>query len=488
MLIVLAKKQRTVALPMIITDDNPTQLQRHGARRGLDTFRTNVYQCCTLRSDALFELADALACSTGHVSDVARLSLEAEQERGHGGVYDALNAGPIDHDDLGRVLAQTPIPTIGTPDGKPGIVLAVDVSNWLRPAAGTSPYRSFCHVYARGRGRADMIPGWPYSFVAALEAGSASWTAILDATRLTPADDATATTAKQLRRVVENLQGGGHWYPGDPDILIVADAGYDLARLAWLLADLPIIIVGRVRSDRVYYAPATKRRGPTKGRPPRHGARLALADPDTQADPALITDNDTNRYGRAQARAWARMHPKLESRGQWADHDGPAPIIEGTLIQLSVDRLPGDRRPKPVWLWASQPLPDTAADVDHWWSMYCRRFDIEHTFRFLKQHLGWTHARLRDPEAADRWTLLIVIAYTQLRLARPLVADCRLPWQKPLPVHALTPARVRSGYRRVHRTLVSPAGPPQISKPGPGRPPGTPNRRKVPIQSVGKAA
>ncbi|WCE38402.1 hypothetical protein PGC08_10155 [Brevibacterium sp. BDJS002] len=51
-----------------------------------------------------------------------------------------------------------------------------------------------------------MISGWPDSFVAALETGAASWTAILDATRLTP--DATAVTAKQLLRFVENLMAG----------------------------------------------------------------------------------------------------------------------------------------------------------------------------------------------------------------------------------------------------------------------------------------
>ena len=62
-----------------------------------------------------------------------------------------------------------------------GIRLAADVSNWLRPDAATSPDRLFCHCYARGRGNAQMIPGWPYSVIAALEPGRTSWTLPLDA-------------------------------------------------------------------------------------------------------------------------------------------------------------------------------------------------------------------------------------------------------------------------------------------------------------------
>jgi hypothetical protein len=34
----------------------------------------------------------------------------------------------------------------------------------------------------------------------------------------------------------------------------------------------------------------------------------------------------------------------------WADHDGELPVIEGTLIRLRVEQLPGDRDPEPVWL------------------------------------------------------------------------------------------------------------------------------------------
>ena len=91
------------------------------------------------------------------------------------------------------------------------------------------------------------------------------------------------------------------------------------------------------------------------------------------------------------------MHPELERRAAWADHTGPLPIIEGSIINLAVDHLPGDRAPKPMWLWCSH--PDAAdADLDWWWRSYLRRFDIEHTFRFLKQTLGLTRPRLRSPD------------------------------------------------------------------------------------------
>lgn len=452
----------------------------------LSGFRCGFYDCLTGRADALFELTDAVACAGSPVTDLARLCLEAEHQRGHGALYDGLNCGALDTGRLRALVCAGPLPKVLGPDGRERIVLAVDVSNWLRPDAATSPQRAFCHTYARGAGQAQMIPGWPYSFVAALETGASSWTAVLDVARIGPGDDATAVTAAQLRAVIGELTRTGHHQPGDPEVLVVLDAGYDVTRLSWLLDDLPVTLVGRLRSDRVFYAPAGARRGPTKGRGPRHGARQVLADPATHPAPAAATGNDTARYGRTEAVAFARMHPKLESRGGWAGHPGALPIIEGTVVGLSVERLPGNRDPRPVWLWASKPVPDSGTEVDHWWSMFLRRFDLEHTFRFLKQTLGWTRARLRAPAAADRWTWLIIAAHTQLRLARPLAADHRLPWQRPLSPAMLTPARVRSDYRRICATATRPAKEPKATRPGPGRPKGRRNRRKATVHPIGK--
>jgi hypothetical protein len=113
--------------------------------------------------------------------------------------------------------------------------------------------------------------------------------------------------------------------------------------------------------------------------------------------------------------------------------------VAGTLVHLGVERLPGDRDPKPLWLWSSH--PDAAAvDLDRLWRLFLRRFDLEHTFRFFKQTLGLTRPRLRSPAQADRWAWLITVAYTQLRLARDLVQDVRRPWERPLAAGQLTPA------------------------------------------------
>ena len=61
--------------------------------------------------------------------------------------------------------------------------------------------------------------------------------------------------ATQLRDVVDRLVTAEQWKPGDPNIVIVADTGYDITRLAHVLADLPVELVGRLRCDRVLRLP-----------------------------------------------------------------------------------------------------------------------------------------------------------------------------------------------------------------------------------------
>lgn len=457
---------------------------RHDARdveslEVLRGFRSAFYDCLTARGDALFELADAVLCTDGPVKTLVGLSLSPEHRRGHGALYDAVNHGRIDIDRLRIALGRLPLPR--SAEGR--LMLAVDVTPWLRPDAGTCPDRSFCHTYGRGSDQAQMIPGWPYSIVAALEPGRTSWTAMLDAQRLTPGADVAALTASQVRDVVGRLIDAGQWNPGDPDVLIVLDAGYDLPRVAFLLKDLPVQVLGRMRSDRVLCRPAPPRVPGATGRPPKHGGEFAFGDPATWGEPDAVTTTPTERYGTVQAQAWDRLHPTLTRRAAWREHTGPLPVIEGTVIRLQVERLLHAGVPKPLWLWYSG---TAAAGIDRLWQAFLRRFDLEHTFRLFKQTLGWTAPKVRDPASADRWTWIILAAHTQLRLARPMAPDLRRPWEKTLPTHRLTPARVRRGFRHLRHKTGSPASAPKPARPGPGRPPGSKNKTHTQRHDVGR--
>lgn len=247
----------------------------------LDGFRRVFYDYLTARADALFDLTDTVLCANGPVRSLVELSLVGEHRRGHGALYDALACRQLDIDRLHTALAGVPLPQ--ATDGR--LMLAVDITCWLRPDAHTSPQRILCHTYRRGKDQTIMVPGRPYSMVVALESGRSSWTAPLEAVRLAPGADAATVTARQVRDIVERLVAAGQWQTDDPNILIVADAGYDTPRLAFLPRDLPVQVLARMRSDRVLRRAAPPRQPRTNGQPPRHGGEFAFGDPPPGANP-----------------------------------------------------------------------------------------------------------------------------------------------------------------------------------------------------------
>ncbi|MFF5239851.1 DDE superfamily endonuclease [Streptomyces sp. ScaeMP-e48] len=337
-------------------------------------FREDVYTCLTRRGDTLFELCDAMLCEDGPVTLPVDLTLPAEHRRGHGALYDALNHGRIDVARLRKALAVLPQPKAA--DGR--LVLAVDVSAWLRPDAPTSPDRLFCHVYGRsGRSSDQLIPGWPYSFVAALETGRTSWCQLLDAVRLGPDDDVAEVTAAQVRRVVTDLIDQGQWEAGDDDILIVFDAGYDAPRMAHLLDGMPIEVLGRMRADRVMRRPMPTLKEyalayPQGGRPPKHGKEFRFARPETWGEPDAEAVQVTDRYGTAQAMAWDRIHPRLTTR-PWEKPAEPARLTPARVRRGFRNLRPHlhnpARAPKPATPGPGRPLgsknqrPATRYDV-----------------------------------------------------------------------------------------------------------------------------
>jgi hypothetical protein len=279
-------------------------------------FREDLYWSSTRRADALFDLCDAVLCAPGRVSDLARLSLAPEFSRGHGALNGVLNAGQAGFARLRRALAGLPLQA--WPDGR--VRLAVDVTPWLRPDADASPERLFCHVHGPGKNASQRVPGWPYSVVAALGPGASSWTLPLDVARLGPDDDELAVTAGRLREVLARLEAAGQWSVGGSEVVIAMDAGYNVTRLV----DLPVIVVARVRANRVFYRRPPPRAPYVAGRRARHGAPVRCADPATWDGADVEQERRKTRHGTVRAAAglsaaWqAPGRPAEEPRRMWA--------------------------------------------------------------------------------------------------------------------------------------------------------------------------
>jgi DDE superfamily endonuclease len=422
----------------------------------LGAFRTELHACCTRRADALFDLADALLCAPA-VPSVAQLSLEPTHRRGWGSAYDALASGRLDVDRLRDLLVRF------RPPADP-LVFAVDVTTWPRCDAECSPARGYYYHPSRHSAGQPIIAGWAYQWVCQLSFDRDSWTAPVDAARLHPLDDTDQQAAVQVRALLERLPAGG------PVPLFVFDAGYDSAQLTLDLAAAGVAVLVRLRSDRCFYAdPPPPPPGKT-GRPRRHGAKFNCADPSTWPAPTATLHTSDDQYGSVTVQAWAGLHPK-QQRHPGHGTRGPRPIVRGTILRVQVERVPARTRPpKVLWLWWAGPGP---LDLDLTWRAYVRRFDCEHTLRFCKQTLGWTTPRPRTPEQADRWTWLVLAGYAQLRLARQLACDQRLPWERPRPQPRLSPYRVRRGFPRLLAALGSPATAPKPAGRSPGRPKGS---------------
>jgi len=440
-------------------------------------FRSAVHAYSDRRADALFELTEAIL-TAGTVPSPPHLSLAPVHRRGWCSLYAALSKGRIDVESLRDLLAEQAFDD-DLPEERPA-VYAVDLSVWPRCDAEASPGRGYYYHPSRHSAGQPIVAGWAYQIVARLGFERNSWVAPMDARRVKPEADANAVATEQVRDLVRRLSTGAA-------PLFVFDAGYDPVRLQRGLRGCHVQILVRLHSGRVFYAdPLTPERRPV-GRPFVHGKKFDLKDPQTWHEPSAEHRSEDAGYGKVRVRAWSGLHPKTRRAGERYGSESAA-VVRGTVVLVEVERLPrGERRrrPKALWLWWDG---EGAPDLDLLWRAYCRRFDVEHFVKFLKGALGWTSPRVRHPEQADRWTWLVLAAYAQLVLARRIVADRRLPWERPLPAGSLTPTRVLRSFASLLPVLGTPAEAPKPRGRSPGRPKGSLSGPAKRYPAVKKAA
>lgn len=163
-----------------------------------------------------------------------------------------------------------------------------------------------------------------------------------------------------------------------------------------------------------------------KGRPRKHGQKFKLNDPSTwwEADEGLAVDD--SKLGHFLVRKWQNLH-----------FSGSASHSMQLILVERIEPVAPGAQSKPLWLvWVGQSQPC----LELIWRQYLRRFAVDHWYRLLKQRLHWTLPQLSTPQQCERWSDLMPMLTWELWLARDLVAQHHLPWQKPLSI--LTPGRV----------------------------------------------
>jgi hypothetical protein len=155
----------------------------------------SLYECFHRRTDALFELADAILSADGAAPSPAHLSLQASHGRGWGSLYAALWRGRIDEKALRKLLARHPL--AGT-EGEPSVYV-VDTSVWDRCDTQCSPERGYYYHPSRHSAGQPIVAGWAYQFIAQLNFVRESWTAPVDVRRVRAAQEANAVAAEQVR-------------------------------------------------------------------------------------------------------------------------------------------------------------------------------------------------------------------------------------------------------------------------------------------------
>src|SRR5215217_9795 len=415
----------------------------------LRTFRRSFYECLHRRGEALFELTDAILGTDASAPSPVHLSLQPVHRRGWGSFYAALARGRSDarlrrgHERVApmrrgvqpraRLLLPSFSPFGGAADRR-RLGLPVRRTAQLRPRELDRPRGCRARPSRPRRQRArrrtgEVVPTTPRFVVRGRDR------------RYPPV---------RLRRGLRSRQD-----PTGARGMSLPDPRPFASGASLLRRPEPVRPAGTHRTPR------------------RHGPKMKCSEPSTWPDPSAEHRCEDAGYGSVRVRAWAELHPKVHNHAGKGTR-GPLPIVVGTLILVEVERLPrGERRrePRVLWLWWHGP-EGTAPDLDLLWRSYVRRFDLEHTFRFLKQSMGWTTPRVRHPEQADRWTWLVVAAYTQLRLARARVADLRLPWERRYDRGRLTPVRVHRAVSALLAELGTPAKAPKPCGRSPGRPKG----------------
>ncbi len=416
-------------------------------------FRQAVYQNgITARRDAVFDVLDALLAQ-GSVPSFALLSQAEPFQRKWPSLYAAVEDGRLNEVWLRKFLAQH-VPDRGI------CVFALDGSPWPRPRAKTLDDRQYVFQASSDVNGGTIAIGYPYSSLEWVVEAHTSWALPVDERRVPSSQTPQEAGSQQI----EDLCQARAAY-GEALDIVACDGKYGNAGFLRSVKGKRSGTVARLRCDRVLYGPPPPREPGKRGPNRKHGNRFAFKEPDTWGEPDEVVELDDPYWGKVRLERWNNRHEKKGA-------DVPDDVLRASVHQ--------ERAKPPAVLWLAWLAPKTlpaglTVTAQTIWRAYESRWPIEPGLHFRKATLDWTLPRFQTKEVGDRWTWLTALATWMIFLARAIVEDTPLPWQKPQP--RLTPQRVQQSLRPIFALIGTPARTPKRR----GIPPGWPKgKRRTP--------
>ncbi len=404
-------------------------------------FRQAAYGLLGNARDAFFELGDAVI-QMRHVQSFAELSCAPAFRRKWSSAYEALQDSRPDRNKLMELYIAH------LPEGE-RLILAGDHTAWERLYAETLSGRSYQHQPTPIPGRRPVTIGYGYSTLTVIPERHSSWALPLLHERITD-QRPVLMASQQLRRVCQHLKVRP---------LSLWDSEYGCGLFLEETADVFADKVLRLRGNLCLEGPQKPYKG--RGAYPTRGLKFNFRNPSTWWAPDQMIETEDPEFGHIIIRHWKGLRFRKAL-------DCPMQVVQIERPQASGTR----RKPRVLWMGATgETLPED------WWSYYAQRYPVDHWNRFAKGRLHWTLPFLSTPEQCDRWSDLMPLLTWELWLARPLVADKPLPWQKPQA--RLSPGRVCMGLEAILSRIGTPTCVPKPRGNSPGWPKGKPRQPRL---------
>ena len=292
------------------------------SRQEFEQFREKLYQSFNYRRDTVMELVDAIAANTTARSPV-ELSLSPLFRREYSALYKGIQelslttqTNSIEAEKKEKAQCAARLEAIAelipTPKPEKFYLFAADVTPLPRPYAPTLEDRTIIYQPNTVKGNKPINIGHSYSVLTALppreSTGQIPWAIPLMVNRVKSSETGKQVGSQQLLQILtqKNLPWSNH------RSVVVVDSDYSAKTFLSEQSQHPnLVVVTRVRSNRVFYQSPKISSQPSLGHPKWYGDKFDLKDEASWHEPNEVAQtNFTTKRGRllnVTIQSWSDM-------------------------------------------------------------------------------------------------------------------------------------------------------------------------------------